>query len=77
MQGKAIASIAAVTLSLPLVLSAQASASTKWVCDVPNEGLVVFVTAADAAQHGIDTANSRAGVTFHDRFGEVCHVESG
>lgn len=77
MHGRARASIAAVTISLPLVLSAQAIASTKWVCDVPNEGLVVFVTAADAARHGIDTANSRAGVTFHDRFGEVCHVESG
>jgi hypothetical protein len=37
----------------------------------------VFVTAADAAAHGLDTANSRAGMTFHDRFGEVCHVESG
>jgi hypothetical protein len=47
------------------------------VCDVPNEGLVTFVTAADAARHGIDTANSKAGVVFHDRFGEVCHVESG
>jgi hypothetical protein len=33
------------------------------------------VTAADAARHGIDQANSRAGVVFHDRFGEVCHVE--
>jgi hypothetical protein len=77
MQGKARAAIAAVTVSLSLVLSTQASASTKWVCDVPNEGLVVFVTAADAARHGIDTANSTAGTTFHDRFGEVCHVESG
>jgi hypothetical protein len=77
MQGKARAAIAAVTVSLSVVLSAQASASTKWVCDVPNEGLVVFVTAADAARHGIDTANSTAGTTFHDRFGEVCHVESG
>ena len=77
MQGKNRAAIAAVTISLPLALSAQASASTKWVCDVPNEGLVVFVTAADAARHGIDTANSTAGITFHDRFGEVCHVESG
>jgi hypothetical protein len=77
MQGRTRAAIAAVIISLPLVLSAQASASTKWVCDVPNEGLVVFVTAADAARHGIDTANSTAGVTFHDRFGEVCHVESG
>ena len=77
MQAKVRAAIVAVIVSLPLALSAQASASTKWVCDVPNEGLVVFVTAADAARHGIDTANSTAGVTFHDRFGEVCHVESG
>jgi hypothetical protein len=77
MQAKIRAAIVAVTISLSLVLSAQASASTKWVCDVPNEGLVVFVTAADAARHGIDTANSTAGTTFHDRFGEVCHVESG
>ena len=77
MQGKIRAAIAAVTISLPLALSAQASASTKWVCDVPNEGLVVFVTAADAARHGIDTANATAGTTFHDRFGEVCHVEAG
>ena len=64
-------------IALPLVLSAQASASTKWVCDVPGEGLVTFVTAADAARHGIETANSRAGVVFHERFGETCHVESG
>jgi hypothetical protein len=71
------AAIATVAIALPLALSAQASANTKWVCDVPNEGLVTFVTAADAARHGIDTANSKAGVVFHDRFGEVCHVESG
>jgi len=76
MRGTIRGAIAALTVSLPLVLSAQASASTKWVCDVPNEGLVVFVTAADAARHGIDTANGTAGLTFHDRFGEVCHVES-
>ena len=66
-----------VAIALPLVLSTGASASTKWVCDVPGEGLVTFVTAADAARHGIETANSRAGVVFHERFGENCHVESG
>ena len=44
---------------------------------MPNEGTVVFVTAADAARHGIDTANARAGRVFHDQFGETCHVESG
>ena len=66
----------AVALALIVALPASAGASTKWVCDVPGEGLVTFVTAADAARHGIDTANSKAGVVFHDRFGEVCHVES-
>jgi hypothetical protein len=59
-----------------LALSAQASAKTLWVCDVPDEGTVTFVTAADAARHGIDTANARAGMVFHDQFGETCHVES-
>jgi hypothetical protein len=71
------AAIASVVLLLPVIFSAHASADTRWVCDVPGEGLVTFVTAADAARHGIDTANSKAGVTFHDRFGETCHAESG
>ena len=71
------AAVVAIAIALPFTISAQASASTRWVCDVPNEGLVTFVTAADAARHGIDTANSTAGVVFHDRFGETCHVESG
>lgn len=66
--------LAAATAS-SLALSTQASASTKWVCDVPGEGLVTFVTAPDAAHHGINTANSRAGVVFYNHFGEVCHVE--
>jgi hypothetical protein len=47
------------------------------VCDVPDVGTVTFVSAADAARHGIDTANTRAGTVFHDQFGETCHVESG
>ena len=70
-------SVVCVAVTLPLALSAPASAATKWVCDVPGEGLVTFVTAADAARHGIETANSRAGVVFKERFGETCHVESG
>jgi hypothetical protein len=69
--------VAATAIALPLAVSAQAGASTLWVCDVPNEGLVTFVTAADAAGPGIATANSRAGAVFHERFGETCHVESG
>jgi hypothetical protein len=77
MNGRMRAGIAALAIALPLVLTAQASASTRWVCDVPDEGTVVFVTAADAARHGIDTANARAGMVFHDQFGETCHVESG
>ena len=45
------------------------------VCDVPDVGSVVFVTAAEAARHGIDTANAHAGQTFADRFGEECRVK--
>jgi hypothetical protein len=52
-----------------------AGASVRWVCNVPGEGDVTFVTAADAARHGIDTANAQAGQTFNLRFGEVCRVE--
>jgi hypothetical protein len=77
MNGQAKAAVAAIAIAVPFVLSAQASASTKWICDVPNEETVTFVTAADAARHGIETANMRAGTVFHDRFGETCHVESG
>ena len=48
--------------------------TVQWVCDVPDEPEpVVFVTAAEAARHGIDTAN-KAGQVFHDQFGEVCRV---
>ena len=69
--------VAALAGSCALALSAQASARTLWVCDVPNEGTVTFVSAADAARHGIDTANTTAVTVFHDQFGESCHVESG
>jgi hypothetical protein len=69
--------LAALAIALSLMLSAQASAKTLWVCDVPNEGTVTFVTAADAARHGIDVANATAGTVFHDQFGETCRVESG
>jgi hypothetical protein len=71
------AGFATLAIALPLTLSAQASARTLWVCEVPNEGTVTFVSAADAASHGINTANSRAGTVFHNRFGETCRVESG
>jgi hypothetical protein len=49
--------------------------TVQWVCDVPDEPEpVVFVTAAEAARHGIDIANNQAGQVFHDQFGEVCTV---
>ena len=69
--------IAAFALACALALSARANARTLWVCDVPKEGTVTFVSAADAARHGIDTANATAGMVFHNQFGETCHVESG
>jgi hypothetical protein len=62
-------------VTLTLMLATPAEASVKWICNVPGEGDVVFVTAADAALHGINTANARAGQVFHDKFGEVCRVE--
>ena len=68
---------AAVLLSLALIVPAHAAGTrgaVKWVCDVPGEGLVTFVSAPLAAAHGINTANTRAGQTFHDQFGEVCTV---
>jgi hypothetical protein len=67
--------VASAVLALTAAFPAGAEASTKWVCDVPGVGTVTFVTAADAARHGIETANSKAGVVFNLQFGEVCHVE--
>ncbi|HEU5215195.1 MAG TPA: hypothetical protein VFU30_06620 [Gaiellaceae bacterium] len=69
--------IATLAIAAPLALTAPASARTLWICDVPDEGTVTFVSAADAAWHGIDTADATAGTVFHDQFGETCHVESG
>ena len=35
---------------------------------------MTFVTAAEAARHGINTANDHAGQVFLNKFGEVCTV---
>lgn len=64
----------ATSATLLLAWPASAAASVKWVCDVPGEGQVTFVSVADAARHGIDTANAHAGQTFFRNFGEVCTV---
>jgi len=69
---KAMGAVAAVTLFL--AWPASAGARVMWVCDVPGEGPVTFVSVPDAAQHGIETANAHAGQTFNLRFGEVCTV---
>ncbi len=69
------AALATTVLTLTLPFPAGAGANTNWVCEVPGEGTVTFVSAADAARYGIEQANSRAGVVFNKRFGEVCHVE--
>ena len=62
------------TLSFAIPALATPSSTVSWVCDVPGEGPVTFVTAGEAARHGINTANNHAGQTFFDRFGEVCTV---
>jgi hypothetical protein len=69
---KAMGAAAAVTLFL--AWPASAWARVMWVCDVPGEGPVTFVSVPDAAQHGIETANAHAGQTFNRQFGEVCTV---
>ena len=72
----AFAIVATLALALALALPAGAGASTNWVCEVPGEGTVTFVSASDAAYHGISTANRNAGAAFNRQFGEVCIVVS-
>jgi hypothetical protein len=72
------ASIAiALTLALVLAMASQAAASrvvksVTWVCIVDGQP-VDFVSAPEVARHGIEQANSRAGVVF-GKFGEDCSV---
>ena len=70
----------AIAVTLALVLPAGAGARTIWRCKVPEDGTTVtvdFVSAADAADHGINTANNHAGATFSRNFGEECTVVHG
>jgi hypothetical protein len=66
--------VSAAALALALAFPGGAGARTEWVCVVNGEP-EVFVSAGDAARHGIETANSKAGVVFQ-KFGEVCSVRS-
>ena len=74
------AMVAAIALLLTLAVTGPAGAQTgavRWVCTVDGVN-VAFVSAPEAALHGITQADSKAGVVFETQFGEVnCHVESG
>jgi hypothetical protein len=71
---KRLFAVVLAAIALTLLASLPAQASVRWICNVPGEGDVTFVTVADAAAHGITTANATAGTTFNLRFGEVCRV---
>jgi hypothetical protein len=69
--------IAAIALTLALALPASTGAKTgavKWICDVPDEGEVTFVSAPAAAEHGIRQADDTAGDFAFAMFGEECEV---
>jgi hypothetical protein len=73
-----VAFISAMALLVAPAAVAHASQprTVRWVCEVPGEDEpVTFVTAAEAARHGIDTANRTAGETFANNFGESCTVQ--
>jgi hypothetical protein len=74
MKRQAKAATGGIAFVLAMAWPSSAGARVNWVCDVPGEGTVVFVSAADAARHGLDTANAHAGQTFNRNFGEVCTV---
>jgi hypothetical protein len=79
MRGRVRGTAAAVAagLALALALPGQAGARTNWVCEVPGEPEpVTFVSAADAALHGITQANEKAGAVFSRQFGENCSVHT-
>jgi hypothetical protein len=69
---------AAIAVCAALVFPASAAAKTgavNWVCNVPGEGDVTFVSAPLAARNGIERANQTAGSAFLRQFGELCRVE--
>ena len=74
MKRRTKALVGASALAVAVVLPSTSEARVNWVCNVPGEGTVVFVSAADAAHHGLETANAHAGLTFNRNFGEVCTV---
>ena len=73
--GTAVAGAVVMCLTLVAPALAGVPRTVLWVCDVPEEGLVTFVTAAEAARHGITEADAHAGATFARQFGEDCSVQ--
>lgn len=71
----ALLSGAVLVLSFAAPTTAGQPKTVLWVCDVPGEGSVTFVTAAEAARHGITVANTKAGQVFANQFGEACTVK--
>jgi hypothetical protein len=73
--GMALVGVLILSLSLAAPAFAGQQRTVLWVCDVPDEGSVIFVTAAEAARHGITQADTHAGEVFARNFGEDCTVE--
>ena len=74
MKGRLKAMVGAFAIVLAVAMPTSAGATVTWVCEVPGEEPVTFVSVPDAARHGIETANAHAGQTFNRKFGEVCAV---
>ena len=71
--GMALTGAAILWLSLVAPALAGQPRTVLWVCDVPGEGSVVFVTAAEAARHGITQADAHAGQVFERQFRRGLH----
>ena len=74
MKGRLKAIVGTSAIVLEVAMPTSEGATLNWVCEVPGEGTVTFVSVPDAARHGIETANAHAGQTFNRKFGEVCTV---
>jgi hypothetical protein len=61
------------TLSLP-ALTDPSARTVVWQCVLEDGEVEDFVVAPEAARHGIEQADSRAGEVFASHFGEDCQV---
>ena len=72
--GAAVAGAVVMCLAMVAPALAGVPRTVLWVCDVPDEGSVTFVAAAETARHGITQADAYAGAVFAGQFGEDCSV---